>query len=33
MVVEFAEGADEKSVMKTILKKCRKVEPDFNIEL
>ena len=31
MTVEFAEGADERKVMKTILKACRKVEPDFDI--
>ena len=28
MKVEFAEGADEKTVMKKVLKACRKVEPD-----
>ena len=33
MNVEFAEGADEKKVMKNILKLCRKVEPDCDIEL
>ena len=33
MNVEFAEGADEKKVMKNILKLCRKVEPDCFIEL
>ena len=32
MAVEFAEGADEKKVIKAILKVCRKVEPDFDIE-
>ena len=32
MEVEFAEGADEKSVMKAVLKACRKVEPDCEIE-
>ena len=32
MTVEFAEGADEKKVLKAILKVCRKVEPDFDIE-
>ena len=31
MNVEFAEGADEKSVMKDVLKACRKVEPDCEI--
>jgi len=33
MTVEFAEGADEKKVMKAIEKACTKVEPDFEIEL
>lgn len=33
MTVEFEEGADEKSVMKAVLKACRKVEPDCDIEL
>lgn len=33
MKVEFAEGADEKAVMKQVLKACRKVEPDCEIEL
>ena len=32
MTVEFAEGADEKKVMKAILKACRRVEPDCEIE-
>ena len=32
MTVEFAEGADEKKVMKTVLKACRRVEPDCEIE-
>lgn len=31
MAVEFAEGAEEKPVMKAILKACRKVEPDCDI--
>jgi len=30
--VEFADGADEKSVMKSVLKACRKVEPDCEID-
>ena len=30
--VEFAEGAEEKAVMKAILKACRKVEPDCEID-
>ena len=33
MSVEFAEGADEKKTMKTVLKACKKVEPDCEIEL
>ena len=33
MVIEFAEGADEQKVMKAVLKRCKKVEPDFNIAL
>lgn len=33
MTVEFAEGADQKTVMKEVLKACRKVEPDCEIEL
>ena len=32
MEVEFADGADEKSVMKAVLKACKKVEPDCEIE-
>lgn len=32
MIVEFAEGSDEKSVMKKVLKACRKVEPDCEID-
>jgi copper chaperone CopZ len=32
MTVEFAEGADEKKVMKAVLKACRRVEPDCEIE-
>ena len=28
MTVEFADGYDEKKVMKAIYKACRKVEPD-----
>ena len=31
MTVEFREGADEKKVMKDVLKACRKVEPDCEI--
>ena len=33
MIVEFTEGSDVKSVMKTVLKECKKVEPDCEIEL
>ena len=33
MIVEFAEGADAKDVMKDVLKVCKKVEPDCEIEL
>lgn len=33
MKVEFAEGADEKAVMKNVLKACKKVEPDCEITL
>lgn len=32
MIVEFVEGADEKAVMKAVLKTCKKVEPDCEIE-
>ncbi|MCR5419220.1 MAG: cation transporter [Lachnospiraceae bacterium] len=31
MVVEFEEGADQKSVMESVLKNCRKVEDDCEI--
>lgn len=33
MKVEFAEGADEKAVMKNVMKACKKVEPDCEIAL
>ncbi len=33
MSVEFAEDAQEKPVMQAVRKTCRKVEPDFVIEL
>ena len=33
MVVEFEEGQDDKAVMKEVLKACKKVEPDCEIEL
>ena len=32
MVVEFEDGQDPKSVMKDVLKACKKVEPDCEIE-
>ena len=31
MIVEFEDGADEKTVMKHVLKNCRKVEDDCEI--
>lgn len=33
MVVEFGEGADEKAVMKDVVKACKKIEPDCEIEV
>ena len=33
MIVEFAEGSDPKTVMQSVLKACKKVEPDCEIEL
>ncbi len=33
MIVEFADGQDPKNVMQNVLKACRKVEPDCEIEL
>lgn len=33
MIVEFEEGQDTKAVMKDVLKACKKVEPDCEIEL
>lgn len=32
MQVEFADGADEKKVMKAIFKACRRIEPDCEID-
>ena len=32
MIVEFEEGQEEKAVMKAVLKACRKVESDCEIE-
>lgn len=33
MMVEFEDGQDAKTVMKEVLKACKKVEPDCEIEL
>ena len=33
MIVEFEDGHDAKAVMKNVLKACKKVEPDCEIEL
>lgn len=33
MIVEFAEGAEEKAVMQSVLKNCKKVERDCEIYL
>ena len=33
MIVEFDESQDAKAVMKDVLKACKKVEPDCEIEL
>ncbi len=33
MIVEFEDGQDAKNVMKDVLKACKKVEPDCEIEL
>ena len=33
MIVEFEDGKDSKDVMKNVLKACKKVEPDCDIEL
>lgn len=32
MSVEFEDGANEKKTMKAVLKACKKVEPDCDIE-
>ena len=32
MIVDFAEGVDEKSKLREMLKVARKIEPDFEIE-
>ena len=33
ITVEFQDGADPKSVMQNVLKACRKIEPDCEIQL
>ena len=33
MEVEFTDGADDAKVMKAVLKACKRVEPDCEIEL
>ncbi len=33
MIVEFADGQDPKAVMQDVLKACKKVEPDCEIQL
>ena len=33
MIVEFEEGQEPKTVMKTVLKACKKVEPDCEIAI
>jgi len=33
MIVEFDEGQEPKAVMQAVLKACKKVEPDCEIEL
>ena len=33
MIVEFAEGNEPKNVMQAVLKACKKVEPDCEIEI
>lgn len=33
MIVDFPDGADEKTIMKNVLRACKKVEPDCEIEL
>ncbi len=33
LTVEFEDGQDEEQVMKKVLKACKKVEPDCDIEL
>jgi copper chaperone CopZ len=33
ITVEFQDGADPKAVMQNVLKACRKIEPDCQIQL
>lgn len=33
MTVEFAEGADIAATMSAVTKACKKIEPDFSIDL
>lgn len=33
MIIEFEEESDEKKIMKDVVKACKKVEPDCEIEL
>jgi len=33
MIIEFEDGQDEAKVMKNVLKACRRIEPDCEIEL
>ncbi len=33
MIVEFEENVNDKKVMKNVLKACKKIEPDCEIEL
>ena len=33
MIVEFEDGSEPKAVMNEVLKACKKVEPDCEIEL
>lgn len=33
LIIEFEENIDHTKIMQEILKKCKKIEPDFKIEL
>lgn len=33
MIVEFEDGQEQKAVMKNVLKACKRVEPDCEIEI